>query len=85
MPIPVTRELYLKHKDQVLAMATARQRMEGQKMVGTSTDREIAGRLGLSEDQVREIRCLAEMESIDLNWYPEAEEFKKARASRNKR
>ena len=85
MPSPVSRDLYLKHKDQILAMATARQRMEGQSMVGTFTDREIASRLNLSEDEVREIRGLAEMESIDLSWYPEAEEFKKARAGRSKR
>ncbi|MDP2727468.1 MAG: hypothetical protein Q8P59_07970 [Dehalococcoidia bacterium] len=80
----VSAELYRKYKDQVLSLTTAHQRMEGQAMVGTISDRDIARKLGLSEEQVRDIRCLAEMEGIDMDWYPEAEEFKRVRAGRIK-
>ncbi len=80
----VSAELYQKLKDQVLALSTARQRMEGEAMVPALSDRQIAGRLGLTEVQVREIRCLAEMEGIDMAWYPEAEEFKRVRAGRRR-
>lgn len=78
----VSAELYRKHSEQVLSLTTAHQRMEGQRVVGTFTDREIAQRLGLSEERVREIRCLAEMDGIDMDWFAEAEEFKRVRAGR---
>lgn len=81
----VSADLYHKHKDRVLSLSTARQRMEGQTIRPALSDREIAARLGLSEGQVREIRCLAEMDGIDMSWYPEAEEFKRIRAGRESR
>lgn len=85
MTSAVSKELYLEYKDRVLHMTTARQTMQGQQMVGVFSDRQIAASLGLSEEQVREIRCLAEMDAIDINWFPEAEAFKQARAGRGKR
>lgn len=85
MSSEISAELYKKHQDLVLSLSTARQKMEGQKMVPALTDREIAHKLGLSEEQAREIRCLAEMDGIDMGWYPEAEEFKRVRAGRIKR
>lgn len=85
MSSEISAELYKKYQDQVLSLSTARQKMEGQKTVPALTDREIAHKLGLSEEQVREIRCLAEMDGIDTGWYAEAEEFKRVRAGRIKR
>lgn len=84
MSTEVSAELYRKYRDQVLSLSTADQRMEGQKMVGVLSDPEIASRLGLSTEQVREIRCLAEMDGIDMSWYPEAEDFKRVRAGRGR-
>ncbi|MDP2662436.1 MAG: hypothetical protein Q8R28_17085 [Dehalococcoidia bacterium] len=80
----VSRELYAEYRGQVLSMSTARQRMQGHSMVGVFSDREIARSLALTEEQVREIRCLAEMDGLELSWYPEAEEFKRKRAGRGK-
>lgn len=80
----VNKELYQEYRDRVLSMSTARQLMKEQTMVDVFSDRQIASRLGLSEEQVREIRCLAEMDAIEMDWYPEAEEFKRTRAGRGK-
>lgn len=85
MPEGIDAELYCKYRDQVLSLSTARQRMEGQTMIGAFSDREIASKLGLKEDQVREIRCMAELDGISLDSYPEAEEFKRQRARRTRR
>lgn len=66
-----TPELYKKFRDQVLEYSNA---VQGDKPRGLS-DTEIAEKLGLSEDDVREIRCIAEAD-LPLDRWSEAEEFK---------
>ena len=76
----VSPELYNQYKDIILNHSLAVQRYQGTQQDTTSaclTDKQIAEKLGLDEKDVREIRCVAEVDSIPLETYLEAEQFKK--------
>ena len=62
----ISPKLYQKYKDQVLDQSNARQRYEASANLRGLTDKEIAEKLGLSEDEVTEIRILAELETPPL-------------------
>ena len=69
----VTPEMYKKYKDKILGLSNAIQ--EGQR--GLSV-REIADKLGLKLEDVKEILSVAEKD-VPLSWYEDAERFKEER------
>lgn len=76
----ISSKLYKKHKDQVLNLSNALQRYEPSTDQRGLTDKEIAEKLGLSEDEVTEIRILAELETPPLTNWQEAIVHKKREA-----
>jgi hypothetical protein len=66
-------EVYRRHKDEVLRLCNSFQRI-GQRGL---SDGEIAGRLGLDERTVTEIRCVAERDVYPLEEWERAIEFKR--------
>ncbi|MCZ6613410.1 MAG: hypothetical protein O6762_01870, partial [Thaumarchaeota archaeon] len=66
----VTPEMYKKYKEKILGLSNAIQ--EGQR--GLSV-REIADKLGLKLEDVKEILSIAEKD-VPLSWYEDAERFK---------
>ncbi len=87
MPRFVSMDLYERYKGEVFNLTNALQRLEPGKKHRGLTDEEIASKLGLTVEEVTEIRCIAERESIDLSDYLDAEETKEKRfkMSPNKR
>ena len=79
MPRFVSMDLYERYKGEVFKLTNARQRLEPGKTHRGLTDEEIASKLVLTVEEVTEIRCIAEKESIDLNDYLDAEETKEKR------
>jgi len=69
----VTPEMYKKYKEKILGLSNAIQ--EGQR--GLSV-REIADKLGLKLEDVKEILSVAEKD-VPLSWYEDAERFKEER------
>ncbi|MEK0325318.1 MAG: hypothetical protein QQN63_06400 [Nitrosopumilus sp.] len=69
----VTPEMYKKYKEKVLGLSNAIQ--EGER--GLSV-REIADKLGLKLEDVKEILSVAEKD-VPLSWYEDAERFKEER------
>ncbi len=69
----VTPEMYKKYKEKILGLSNAIQ--EGQR--GLSV-REIADKLGLKLEDVKEILSIAEKD-VPLSWYEDAERFKEER------
>ena len=66
----VTPEMYKKYKEKILGLSNAIQ--DGQR--GLSV-REIADKLGLKLEDVKEILSVAEKD-VPLSWYEDAERFK---------
>lgn len=82
MPEFISKELYKRYKDKVWQLTNAKQRYEPGKAHRGLSDREIADRLGLSSEEVTEIRCIAENEMISLENYLDAEGIKEKRYRR---
>jgi DNA-directed RNA polymerase specialized sigma subunit len=79
MPRFVRRDLYNRYKDEVWKLTNAIQRYEAGKLRRGLSDKEIAERLGLTVEEVTEIRCVAENEMIPLEHYLDAEHIKEKR------
>lgn len=69
-------EVYRRYKDQVLELCNSFQRIDRRGL----SDAEIAGRLGLDEQTVTEIRCVAERDVYPLEEWEKAIEFKRRAA-----
>jgi DNA-directed RNA polymerase sigma subunit (sigma70/sigma32) len=74
--------LYNGYKEDVWRLTNARQRLEPGKVSRGLTDQEIASRLGLTLEEVIEIRCIAENEKIPLEAHLDADDTKEKRFSR---
>ncbi len=79
MPQPISADLYNRYRDLVLPLTNATQRYEPGMPHRGLTDAEIAAELGVTEAVAREIRCVAELESVDIACYFEADGWKEAR------
>jgi hypothetical protein len=82
MPRFLSMELYHRYKEDVWRLTNARQRYEPGKALRGLTDSEIASGLGLSVEEVIEIRSIAEKEKIPLEFYLDAERVKEKRFKR---
>jgi len=84
MPMPrfVSMDLYNRYKEDVWKLTNAKQRLEPGKKHRGLTDQEIASELGLTVEQVIEIRCIAEREEIPLEAHLDADETKEKRFKR---
>jgi DNA-directed RNA polymerase specialized sigma subunit len=76
----ISPKLYKKYKDQVLNLSNALQRYEAKANLRGLSDKEIAEKLGLAEDEVTEIRILAELETPPLSNWQEAISHKREAA-----
>ena len=65
-------EVYRRYKDEVLQLCNSFQHIDRRGL----SDAEIAGRLGLDERTVTEIRCVAERDCYPLDEWEKAIEFK---------
>ena len=82
MPRFVSMDVYERYRDEVWKLTNARQRLKpGTKNRGL-TDKEIASTLGLTVEEVIEIRCIAESDNIPLEAYLDAEATKEKRFKR---
>jgi hypothetical protein len=70
--MPISPELYQKYKTIVLEYSNA---VHDSRRRGL-TSAEIADKIGLAEEEVKEILAVAEKD-LPLSWWPEADEFKK--------
>lgn len=75
-------DLYERYKDHVWKLTNAKQRLEPGKKHRGLTDQEIASKLGLTVEEVIEIRCIAENEMIPLEAYLGADATKEKRFKR---
>jgi DNA-directed RNA polymerase sigma subunit (sigma70/sigma32) len=75
-------DLYNRYKEEVWKLTNAQQHYEPGKDHRGLSDREIAERLGLSMEEVTEIRCIAEKEMIPLEKYMDADDIKEQRYMR---
>ena len=82
MPRFVSMDLYERYKEEVWKMTNAKQRLESGKKHRGLTDKEIASKLGLTVEEVIEIRCIAESEKIPLEAYLNADDTKEKRFRR---
>jgi DNA-directed RNA polymerase sigma subunit (sigma70/sigma32) len=82
MPRFVSMDLYNRYKEDVWQLTNAKQRLEPGKEHRGLTDREIASRLGLTVEEVVEIRCIAENDNISLEAHLDAENTKEKMFSR---
>ena len=82
MPRFVSMDLYNRHKEEVWKLTNAKQRFEPGKALRGLTDKEIASRLGLTVEQVIEIRCIAENDHISLEAHLDADDTKEKRCRR---
>jgi len=78
----VAMDLYERFKDQVWRLTNAKQRLEPLKTHRGLADKEIALKLGLTKEEVIEIRCIAEKEMIPLENFLKAEDLKEERFKR---
>ena len=84
----VSPELYNKYKEIVLDMSLAVQVYDGYTQVRDNhslTDEEIAERLGLAVDDVREIRCIAECDMFPADEWWNSQRSKQERCERSVR
>jgi ribosome-binding protein aMBF1 (putative translation factor) len=77
----VDPETYKKHKDEVLELSHAvqinyQEHLPADKRQPGLSDKQIAEKLGLEEQAVREIRCVAERDKYSLDEFEEAIRFK---------
>jgi DNA-directed RNA polymerase specialized sigma subunit len=82
MPKTVSPEVYRRHGRQVWECTNRVQRFVPGEPNRGLTDKEIASRLGLSLQEVIEIRSIAEHDFIPLEAYLEAEKTKESRFKR---
>jgi len=82
MPKFVSMDLYDRYKDEAWNLTNAKQRLEPGKKNRGLTDKEIASTLGLTVEEVIEIRCIAETEKTPLEAYLDAEDTKEKRFKR---
>lgn len=82
MPEFISIDLYHRYRDEVWALTTARQRLEPGNTLRPLTDEEIASRVGLTPQEVTEIRCIAELDRIPLDSYLDADDVKEQRFRR---
>jgi hypothetical protein len=81
----VSPELYNKYKEQVLAMSLAIQDYAGLKHVRETrclSDIEIAERLGLSREDVTEIRLIAEVDLLPVDAWRASDNEKRRKCKR---
>ncbi len=81
MPGFVSMKLYNRFKEDVWELTNAKQRFEPGKANRGLTDKEIASRLGLTVEEVIEIRCIAENDKISLEAHLDADDTKEKRFS----
>jgi DNA-directed RNA polymerase sigma subunit (sigma70/sigma32) len=74
--------VYKRCKDEVWKLTNAKQRLEPGKKHRGLTDEEIASKLGLTVEEVIEIRCIAENDNISLEAYLDADNTKEKRFKR---
>jgi DNA-directed RNA polymerase sigma subunit (sigma70/sigma32) len=79
MPRVVSMDLYNRYKEDVWKLTNAKQRLEPGRVHRGLTDEEIASRLGLSVEEVIEIRCIAENDNISLEAHLDADDAKEKR------
>jgi DNA-directed RNA polymerase sigma subunit (sigma70/sigma32) len=82
MPRFVSMDVYERYKDEVWKLTNAKQRLEPGKKHRGLTDEEIASKLGLTVEEVIEIRCIAENDNISLEAYLDADNTKEKRFKR---
>ena len=82
MPRFVSMDVYERYKDEVWKLTNAKQRLEPGKKHRGLTDDEIASKLGLTVEEVIEIRCIAENDNISLEAYLDADNTKEKRFKR---
>ncbi len=82
MPRFVSMDLYNRYKEDVWKLTNAKQRLEPGKAHRGLTDKEIASSLGLTVEEVIEIRCIAENDNIPLQAHLDADDTKEKRFSR---
>ena len=82
MPSFVSMDVYERYKDEVWKLTNAKQRLEPGKKHRGLTDEEIASKLGLTVEEVIEIRCIAENDNISLEAYLDADNTKEKRFKR---
>jgi DNA-directed RNA polymerase sigma subunit (sigma70/sigma32) len=78
----ISMDLYKRYKEDVWELTNAKQRFDPGKANRGLTDREIAARLGLTREEVIEIRCIAENDKISLEAHLDAEGTKEMRFNR---
>ena len=82
MPSFISTDIYERYKDKVWNLTNAKQRLEPGKKNRGLTDKEIALKLGLTVEEVIEIRCIAEAERLPLEAYLDADDTKEKRFKR---
>jgi DNA-directed RNA polymerase sigma subunit (sigma70/sigma32) len=82
MPRFVSMDVYERYKEEVWKLTNAKQRLEPGKKHRGLTDEEIASKLGLTVEEVIEIRCIAENDNISLEAYLDADNTKEKRFKR---
>ena len=85
MPKYVSPELYEKYKHQILEMSCAIQVYEGTVAVRDShslTDQEIADKLGLDVEDVTEIRCIAEIDTLPADTWMKSDNWKREKTNK---
>ena len=75
-------DVYERYKDEVWKLTNAKQRLEPGKKHRGLTDEEIASKIGLTVEEVIEIRCIAENDNISLEAYLDADNTKEKRFKR---
>jgi hypothetical protein len=85
MPKYISPELYEKYKHQILEMSCAIQVYEGTVAVRDShslTDQEIADKLGLDVEDVTEIRCIAEIDTLPADTWMKSDNWKREKTNK---
>ena len=75
----ISRELYDHYKHQVMELGLAVQTYEGDRLIRDNSclsDGEIAKRLGLTREQVTDIRCIAEVDLIPPQAWQQSDQWK---------
>jgi hypothetical protein len=79
-------ELYRRHRDTVFQLSLAIQNYDGKTYTPPPlSDKAIAEKIGLTAEEVREIRCLAEADALPASVWAEADVFKNERAKKFRR
>lgn len=84
MTLIIPTELYERFKDEVLSHTNHIQRYEPGKALRGLTDAEIGEQLGITPEEVTEIRCIAELEVIGRSRFFDADGWKQDRFTQKK-